>query len=58
LRFPTRTVHEDIDAVVDVICRALDAASPTRPAKRATLPTRGREETLSNRPLSRPGIET
>ena len=58
LRFPTRTVHEDIDAVVDVICRALDAASPTRPATRATLPTRGREETLSNRPSWRPGIET
>jgi len=50
LRFPTRAVHEDIDAVVDVICRALSAASPTRPASRATLPTREREETLSNRP--------
>jgi very-short-patch-repair endonuclease len=58
LRFPTRTVHEDINAVVDVICRALDAASPTRPATRATLPTRGREETLSSRPSARPGIET
>lgn len=46
LRFPTRAVHEDIDAVVDVICRALYAVSPTRPATRATLPTRGREETL------------
>ena len=58
LRFPARAVHEDIAAVVDVICRALDAASPTRPAARATLPTRGREETLSNRPAARPGIET
>ena len=58
LRFPTQAVHEDIDAVVDVICRALDAASPTRPATRATLPTRGREETLSSRPSARPGIET
>jgi len=44
LRFSTRTVHEDIDAVMDVICRALDAASPTRPATRATLPIKGREE--------------
>ena len=58
LRFPTRAVHEDVNAVVDVICRALNAASPTRPATRATLPTRGREETLSNRPPLRPGIET
>jgi very-short-patch-repair endonuclease len=58
LRFPTRAVHEDIDAVMDVICRALDAASPTRPATRATLPTRGREETLSSRPSAWPGIET
>ena len=46
LRFPTRTVHEDIDAAVDVIRHALNAANPTRPATRATLPTRGREETL------------
>ncbi|MBO9557643.1 MAG: DUF559 domain-containing protein [Caulobacter sp.] len=45
LRFPTRAVHEDIDAVMDVICRALGAASPTRPATRATLPTRGRDGT-------------
>ena len=30
LRFPTRAVHEDIDPVMSVICRALDAASPTR----------------------------
>ena len=58
LRFTTRAVHEDINAVVDVICRAFDAASPTRPATRATLPTRGREETLSRRPFPWPGIET
>ena len=30
LRFPTRAVHEDIDAVMSVICQALSAASPTR----------------------------
>jgi len=33
LRFPTRAVHEDIDAVVGVICQALSAASPTRPLR-------------------------
>ncbi|WP_231499541.1 endonuclease domain-containing protein [Caulobacter sp. UNC358MFTsu5.1] len=33
LRFTTRAVHEDIDAVMDVICRALNAASPTRPLR-------------------------
>jgi len=33
LRFITRAVHEDIDAVVGVICHALSAASPTRPLR-------------------------
>ena len=33
LRFATRAVHEDIDAVMDVICHALSAASPTRPLR-------------------------
>jgi very-short-patch-repair endonuclease len=33
LRFPTRAVHEDIDAVVALICHALTAASPTRPLR-------------------------
>jgi very-short-patch-repair endonuclease len=33
LRFTTRAVHEDIDAVVGVICHALGAASPTRPLR-------------------------
>ena len=33
LRFPTRAVHEDIDAVMVVICQALSAASPTRPLR-------------------------
>jgi very-short-patch-repair endonuclease len=33
LRFPTPAVHEDIDAVMGVICQALSAASPTRPLR-------------------------
>ncbi|WP_165185973.1 endonuclease domain-containing protein [Caulobacter soli] len=33
LRFRTRAVHEDIDAVMSVICQALSAASPTRPLR-------------------------
>jgi very-short-patch-repair endonuclease len=33
LRFWNRAVHEDIDAVMDVICHALEAASPTRPLR-------------------------
>jgi very-short-patch-repair endonuclease len=33
LRFTTRAVHEDADAVVGVICHALYAASPTRPLR-------------------------
>jgi len=33
LRFWTQAVHEDIDAVMDVICHALSAASPTRPLR-------------------------
>jgi very-short-patch-repair endonuclease len=33
LRFWTQAVHEDIDAVMDVICHALNAASPTRPLR-------------------------
>ncbi|WP_369743807.1 endonuclease domain-containing protein [Caulobacter sp. AP07] len=33
LRFSTQAVHEDVGAVVDVICRSLDAASPTRPLR-------------------------
>jgi len=33
LRFPGRAVHEEIDAVMDVICHALSAASPTRPLR-------------------------
>jgi very-short-patch-repair endonuclease len=33
LRFSTRKVHEEIDVVMDVICRALDAVSPTRPLR-------------------------
>ncbi|HWW24625.1 MAG TPA: DUF559 domain-containing protein [Caulobacter sp.] len=33
LRFSTRAVHEDVDAVMSVICQALSAASPTRPLR-------------------------
>ena len=33
LRFPGRAVHEEIGAVMDAICRALNAASPTRPLR-------------------------
>ena len=33
LRFWTQAVHEDIDAVMGVICHALSAASPTRPLR-------------------------
>jgi len=33
LRFSTRAVHEDVDAVVASICQALIAASPTRPLR-------------------------
>jgi very-short-patch-repair endonuclease len=33
LRFASAAVHEDIDAVMDVICHALAAASPTRPLR-------------------------
>ncbi len=33
LRFWNHAVHEDVDAVMDVICHALAAASPTRPLR-------------------------
>ncbi|MBO9709585.1 MAG: DUF559 domain-containing protein [Caulobacter sp.] len=33
LRFTTRAVHEDVDAVMGMICQALNAASPTRPLR-------------------------
>jgi very-short-patch-repair endonuclease len=46
LRFSTQAVHEDIDAVVDVICRSLDAASPTRPL-RGHPPLKGEGRDLS-----------
>ncbi len=65
LRFWTRAVHEDIDAVMGVICHALNAASPTRPL-RGHPPHKGEGRDLSQPAtfvakashLGKEGIET
>ena len=65
LRFWTQAVHEDIDAVMGVICHALSAASPTRPL-RGHPPHKGEGRDLSQPaafaakppPLGEEGIET